>query len=64
MIRRVGTILLTTLGVVALPVCAHGQSYGRWNSVLTEHTADATALGTPGRGFLEYGTSDTFGSPK
>ena len=61
MTRRAGTILLTTLGVVALPVSAHGQSYGRWNSVFTEHTADAAALGSSGRGFLEYGTSDKFG---
>lgn len=61
MIQRAGTILLTTLGLMALPVCAHGQSYGRWNSVLTEHTADDAALGTPSRGFFEYGTSDRYG---
>lgn len=61
MIRRAGSLLLTTLGVVALPGCAHGQSYGRWNSVFTEHTADGAALGTPGSGFFEYGTSDKYG---
>jgi len=61
MIRRAGAILLTAMASYALPATANGQSYGRWNPVLTEHTADATALGTPGRGFLQLGTSDYFG---
>lgn len=61
MIRRAGTILLTIMGIVALPARAHSQSSGRWNPVLTEHTADATALGTPGRAFLQFGTNDLFG---
>lgn len=61
MIRRAGIILLTAIAIDALPTTAHCQSYGRWNSVFTEHTADAAALGSSGRGFLEYGTSDKFG---
>ena len=60
MIRRAGTILMT-IGIFAIPARASCQSYGTWNPVFTEHVADATALGTPGRGFLQFGTSDYFG---
>lgn len=61
MIRRAGTILLTTMGIVALPARAHSQSYGRWNPALTSQTVDAASLGTSGRGFLEYGVTDAYG---
>jgi len=61
MLRRASTILLTAMAIYAIPATASGQSFGRYNPALTEHTPDATALGTPGRGFFEYGVSDAFG---
>jgi hypothetical protein len=60
-LRRAGTILLTAIAIDAMPATADCQYLGRWNPALTYHNADAAALGTPGRGFLEYGTSDSFG---
>ena len=61
MIRRAGTILLTTMAVYAIPATAKCQSFGQWNPALTSHTVDAAALGTGGRGFLEYGITDSYG---
>lgn len=50
------------MAIYATPATANCQSFGgRWNPALTEETPDAAALGTRGRGFLQYGTSDTFG---
>ena len=60
MIRRAGIILMTTMAIYALPTTANGQSYGKWNPVFTEQTVDAEALGTRGRGFFEYATSDYY----
>ena len=62
MIRRAGTILMSAMAIYAIPMSANCQSFGKWNSVLTEQTADAAALGTPGRGFFEYGTNGAFGN--
>jgi len=56
-IRPAGTILLTTIAIHAMPATANCQSFGRWNPVLTEQTPDAAALGTLGRGFLQYGVT-------
>lgn len=60
MIRRAGTILMTTMTIYAMPMTANCQSFGKWNSVFTEATADAAALGSSGRGFFQYGTSGGF----
>lgn len=56
--RGAGTILLIAVATYAMPATAIGQSFGRWNSALTEHTADAAALGMGGRGFFQYGVND------
>lgn len=61
MMRRAAAILLSAMAIYALPTTANCQSFGRWNPALTSNTPDAAALGTPGRGFFEYGMSDAFG---
>ena len=61
MIKRASAALLTTMAICALATSADCQSFGTWNPALTYHTVDASALGTDGRGFIEYSTSDDLG---
>jgi hypothetical protein len=61
MIRRTGTLLLTSSVLCVISALANGQSIARSNPALTAHVSDAGALDTSGRAFFQYGTGENLG---